>query len=402
MTLWLIEPRDPLLVRDGRPFSAAPGARADSLDFPYPSTIAGALRTRAWSASGLAFEPAQRAAIKQIALRGPLLVELSDEGPPRYFAPSPADAVFFAAGDDLGSAHLRRLAPQALPAGAQADLDNGEPIGMAAPEKAKPLPRPPRFWHWRRFEEWLLAPDDIESLKLSEWGHAGPGKDSRVHVAIRSAEQTAEEGRLFQTRGLEFSYSPSGQGALSDMRRLGLAIAVEGAGPVAEMPEGLGVLGGEQRLARWRKRAGEKLPSPPHGLREQIIQSGACRLILLTPALFAQGALPTDLLTLVPGLQVTVAGYAVPRFQVVSGWDYLVGKPKPTRRLAPAGSVYFLRLSGQPEAIKQWFDKVWMQNVSDQILDEPTTDMQPDGMADEPGQANRDGFGLAALGVWRQ
>jgi len=38
----LIEPRDPLIVRDGRPFTNSPGARAKSLPFPLPQTLAGA------------------------------------------------------------------------------------------------------------------------------------------------------------------------------------------------------------------------------------------------------------------------------------------------------------------------------------------------------------------------
>ncbi|HZQ09120.1 MAG TPA: type III-B CRISPR module-associated Cmr3 family protein, partial [Anaerolineae bacterium] len=46
MSVWLIEPRDPLIFRDGRPFNPTPGARAISLPFPYPSTLAGAVRTR--------------------------------------------------------------------------------------------------------------------------------------------------------------------------------------------------------------------------------------------------------------------------------------------------------------------------------------------------------------------
>jgi len=45
MTLWTLIPRDPLIFRDGRPFSADAGARAKSLAFPYPSTTTGAVRT---------------------------------------------------------------------------------------------------------------------------------------------------------------------------------------------------------------------------------------------------------------------------------------------------------------------------------------------------------------------
>ena len=47
MTRWIIEPLDPLIVRDGRPFDPTPGARARSVPFPYPSTTTGGIRTRA-------------------------------------------------------------------------------------------------------------------------------------------------------------------------------------------------------------------------------------------------------------------------------------------------------------------------------------------------------------------
>ena len=47
MTVWLIEPRDPVIFRDGKPFNASPGAHAKTLSFPFPATAAGATRTRA-------------------------------------------------------------------------------------------------------------------------------------------------------------------------------------------------------------------------------------------------------------------------------------------------------------------------------------------------------------------
>ncbi|BAW02883.1 CRISPR-associated protein, Cmr3 [Thermus thermophilus] len=68
----------------------------------------------------------------------------------------------------------------------------------------------------------------------------------------------------------------------------------------------------------------------------------------------------------------------------VSGWNLKEGKPKPSRRAVPAGSVYFVRL---PEAwgegeVRDWAGKVWFRNLSEEEQD------------------RRDGFGLAALGLW--
>ena len=64
---------------------------------------------------------------------------------------------------------------------------------------------------------------------------------------------------------------------------------------------------------------------------------------------------------------------------MVSGWDYKEGKPKPTRRLVPAGSVFFLK---DIQDVDEFIASVWMSNVSDGA------------------QNRRDGFGLAVLGAW--
>src|SRR5262245_27015821 len=100
MRTWIIEPRDPLIVRDGRPFGPIPGARAASLGFPFPSATAGGVRTRYGLSRGEDFEDPQKkpsliATVRQLAVYGPLLVELKhDSGDiARWFAPAPADAL---------------------------------------------------------------------------------------------------------------------------------------------------------------------------------------------------------------------------------------------------------------------------------------------------------------------
>jgi len=57
-------------------------------------------------------------------------------------------------------------------------------------------------------------------------------------------------------------------------------------------------------------------------------------------------------------------------------------RPKPARRLAAAGTVLFLKLVGNDDAIGRWVDRIWMSSISD-------------------GKQDRlDGFGLAVLGTW--
>jgi CRISPR-associated protein Cmr3 len=130
----------------------------------------------------------------------------------------------------------------------------------------------------------------------------------------------------------------------------------------------------------------EQFPVCPEAIRASIVKHNACRVVLLTPACFAQGWYPTSLLQQHNGVQPTLKAIAVQRAQVISGWDLAAnhgkGAPKPTRRLAPAGTVLFLKLDGRNEAINQWIDDHWMACVSDAAQD------------------RRDGFGLAVLGTW--
>ena len=97
MTIWIIEPHDPLIVRDGRPFSAVPGAQAVSLSFPFPSTTTGGVRTRAGLNTDGVFVADTKTieAVKKIKVRGPLLLQLPTEASKQldWLLPAPADAL---------------------------------------------------------------------------------------------------------------------------------------------------------------------------------------------------------------------------------------------------------------------------------------------------------------------
>jgi CRISPR-associated protein Cmr3 len=166
------------------------------------------------------------------------------------------------------------------------------------------------------------------------------------------------------------------QDGLGDVRTLALALETN-----ADLQNGIDFLGGERRIIHWQKVAGD-LPACPLEVRRAIVRDRACRLILITPAYFTQGFLPTWPLSCASGAGVTIVAAAVQRYQTASGWDYKERHPKPTRRLAPAGSVYFVTLTGDDNAINRFVDAVWMQTVSDEA------------------QARLDGFGLAVLGAW--
>lgn len=388
MPLWIIEPRDPLIVRDGKPFGPNPGARATSLSFPFPSTIAGGIRRWAGAGADGVFirskENIER--VKQIAIKGPLLVEISDDNARlRWMFPAPADALLLETKPaESGRAVVKRLVPldtQEIGLTNLPNLPDGlHLVGQRDTDLRKPFKDTPRFWYWEQFEQWLIEPQEAP-ISVKDWGHHGPQSEQRMHVSIQSETQTAIDGALFQTRGLEFTSKTE--------KKTRLALAVVTDDELKSFNGGKGgfaPLGGERRLMHWW-RVPAQFPDCPEAIRASIVKHKACRVVLLTPACFAQGWYPTSLLQQHNGVQPTLKSIAVQRAQVISGWDLAAnngeGAPKPTRRLAPAGTVLFLKLDGSnEEAINQWIDDHWMACVSDAAQD------------------RLDGFGLAVLGTW--
>lgn len=398
--LWIIEPRDPLICRDGRPFNPTPGTRARTLDFPFPSTTTGAVRTQAGLRSDGTFDSQRIAEVRQLAVRGPLLVQLAASEPEivHWLVPAPADALIFEPDPDGNTPQpfLRWLHPQELPPGAMTDLhmppDDGTKqaelslavVGLSQPDPRKPARNVPRFWYWTKFKQWLEQPHD-QAIALDTLGLNALPRASRMHVKIDPQTLTSSDGDLFQTEGLEFTQRREAQ-SLAEANRLALVV-VTAADAQLQPRTGLSHMGSEKRVVTWRK-TDTALPGCPAQLVKQVAETRRCRIILLTPAYFAQGFRPTWLLAERAGVQPTLRAVAVQRPQVVSGWDFEHGQAKPTRRLAPAGTVLFLQLDGAEAAIAEWIAQTWMQCVSD---DSETGDAE---------QFRRDGFGLAVVGTW--
>lgn len=378
MTIWTIIPRDPLIFRDGKPFTAEGSAGAISLPFPYPSTIAGAVRTLAGPAADGEFTKARIAELLGMGIRGPLLVELNDaEQIEEWLLPAPADAVFLKT-EDTKNAMRIQLLPQEPPQGAETDIGCDPLACPVSAVMGKPHPDAPRYWRWSAYESWLTRPAE-GACNLQSLGHQGPVHEQRMHTALDPQTGTVLSGALFQTSALEFTQLNQVEGVtrpkLGEVKNLALAIETG-----AVLKEGYGFVGGERRVALWKK-SGASLINQPQCLSEistRIGEAKACRLLLITPAYFEKGHLPTWLLD---EFNIEIIAAAVQRYQVVSGWSYEKKRPKVTRRLAPSGSVYFLRFN-DPAKIEDFIQATWLQ---------PVSDVEQDRL---------DGFGLALLGTW--
>jgi CRISPR-associated protein Cmr3 len=388
MSVWLIQPRDPLIFRDGKPFNATPGAQATSLPFPYPSTLAGGVRTRAGTDETGWFDPKQSIdKLLQLNIRGPILVAIDEDGEvDTWYFPAPTDCLLVESGDK-SQGQRYWIHPVKPPDDAETNLKQGCLVSPNPVVKQKPHKKAPAFWNWGTMQTWLTQPaNDAESVDLSKLGISGLTQQSRVHVRIDAETGTASEGFLFQTSGLEFFTTPQGENGeasheenrkmLSKLRQYALAVETD-----AALQSGVDFLGGERRVVNWVQ-SSQTFPVCPDEIRQAIIAQKHCRLLLTTPAIFKQDYLPKWVCKSIPDLTVNIVAAAVPRYRAVSGWDAKERTQKRSRRLAPAGSVYFLSLDGDAEATERFIDTVWMNSVSDDKQD------------------RRDGFGLALLGIW--
>lgn len=237
------------------------------------------------------------------------------------------------------------------------------------------------------------SPDEqrfYERLCENGWSPPPQG-DRRTHVAIDPGTRAAAAGRLFQTEGLDLDAPaaaqdreppagekrwPAAAGGLRLLARCGEALG-----------EGLVHLGGERRLAALQPEPEDIWPSPPPGWLDRIVRAGGLSLTLLTPAIFSAGYRPgwldADLAgspPAVPGLRLQLRAVAVGRWQPHSGWDLVRGRPRPSRKLAGAGAVYWFRILDGIDSGA--LDALWLASIGDGEQD------------------RRDGFGLALPSPW--
>ena len=373
----LIQPRDPLLFRDGRPFTADPGAMAQSLDWPLPSTVAGAIRTLLGEANGFDWADDGPARALQIQIRGPLPVIEGEDGALRVFVAAPADVLWLKERQKPAILRPRK----SLPAGAGCTVPSPGLMPVAVFAKGKPW-TPIVLWPLESVLRFLL--EQTPPPDPGDCAHRFP-REARTHVRINARTMTADPGGLFSTESLCI---PDVTVQRTNARRTGLLVQILAD---YEAPSNCFIaLGGERRAAiatdghcAW--------PEPPEGWLEKLAKtvSGKRRikLQLVTPAVFDKGWRPgwvdDDLAGTLPGtgVHVKLVSACVHRPVGFSGWDYEKRQPKAARYAAPAGSVYFFEVTdGNPGPDD--LGRLFLGSICDDA------------------RFNNDGFGLALPGVW--
>lgn len=379
-----LEPLAPLVIRSGRPFDDQAGV--DPARFPPPSTTSGCLRT-AWARQiGEAFSDK----LARLGLRGPLLARPDAKGKLQVLVPKPADALYFGHGD---KARCVRAEPLAYADDCGSDLPTDlTPLQLAEPQAEKPG-KGPQWWTLQQLLDFRCGTTPSHA-ELCTHGWSPPDGELRTHVRIDPDTGAAAASQLFQTQGLDLSldHDPTaqanepqqGQKPASTANCTSLRLLLRSDEPLAPA---LVHLGGKRRLAALEPEPADAWPKPSEDWWQRIRDDEGLTLTLLTPALFDAGYRPgwlgSDLKGSPPqagGLRLQLVAAANERWQPQSGWDLANRRPRPTRKLVPAGATYWLRLL-EPGAADD-LPRTWLTSLCDQPQD------------------RLDGFGLALPAPW--
>lgn len=340
-TYRFLEPLDVLFLRGNKLFGD-PGSYGESLVPPWPSVAAGAIRSRLLADDGVDLAAFAAGQVEHPALGTPErpgsfavtafhLARRHANGRVEVLVAPPADLVI--TDDEAGKpASVRALKPT-LPA---AGLSSSAPLPQL-PVLAETTRGKPAAGYWLGEAGWgkylageTPAPGDL--VKSGELWQIDP----RVGVGLDTTTRRAADGRLFTVQAVAMRKREHERQNGFDV---GFLAAVTGAQP----PTGGTVrLGGDGRAAAIHL---AELTLPEADC-EAIARARRCRLVLATPGIFPEGwrlpGMAADGAFELGGIRGRVACAAVPRAEVVSGWDLARWQPKPAQRAAPSGSVYWI------------------------------------------------------------
>jgi CRISPR-associated protein Cmr3 len=347
------QPLDVLYLRGNRLFGEA-GEHAEAVMPPWPSLFAGALRSRMLVDRGVDLarfakgQPVGDAVVEQVlgtpdepgSFRvGVLVVAKCEKESVQTFFPPPAD-LFIAA--DAAFPRAMYLEP--------VQRDSLAPLLF--PQRLSHLPVLKSPIPGKQTEEWWLTENGMASYLAGRPLPTGAlverrtlwKADPRLGIALSSESRTVETGRLYTSDAIAFS------------EHAGFLVGVAGTDGLLPR-DGLLRLGGDGRGAQVR------VPAVTEVWRH-VPRADRFRIVLSTAGLFPSGWCPLPLegdgdpLLSFRGLEARLVAAAVPRSQVISGWDLARDRPKPAQRVVPAGAVYwFERLSGDVAVLSVLLDE---------------------------------------------
>ncbi|WP_428243450.1 type III-B CRISPR module-associated Cmr3 family protein [Gynuella sp.] len=375
MKYYLLEPRDPLIIRSGRPFDEI--SDAEAARFPPPSTLAGALRNAYARSTG---QPLNEA-LRKLSVSGLLPVKLGTENKvvtvDTLMVPKPADAHYHSLDNSKDPVvSLVSATPVPLADGEGCDLPGAAlwPLQFRQTIQGKPVSGP-QWWSLKDLLAWRKDAASVSFNQVQKNGWLPAPPDIRTHIAMENRTRSASSGQIFQTTGLNM-WQKKQPSETFPTSAIGILGGITGAVTTQWVN-----LGGERRLTTIEPC--ESVPQPPVQWLENIAKADGIILTLLTPALFTMGWQPRwlnsdTLIGTLPGLEpfpLQLRAAALGRWQPHSGWNLEKRCPRPARRMVPAGSTYWFEWVGEKPSPEQ-IASLWFGHVCDEHQD------------------NLDGFGL--------
>ena len=361
-----IQPLDILFLRGNRLFGDA-GSYGESHVPPWPSVAAGALRSAFLAQRGIdpvRFARGQQAVPElgtpqepgSFALTAFHLARCEDISRNKGLEPLfqlPADLLIRKSDDGQktdGELQVVTMRPCRRPAGIYGS--KATRLLPVLPEKQRGKPE---RGYWLNVEGWkkYLAGEMIDPKAHLVHSSLLWQMETRVGVGLDIGQRRALDGALFSSEGVVMRQPEC---CSEHDSRFGVGFLAETVG--AGFPQSFPLrLGGDGRAAICR-RMKFSFPQPDY---EWICRNRRCRMTLTSPGIFPQGWLPAGTTRTDSGLQFNLHGVrasltcaAVPRAEVISGFDIAKGAPKPAQRVAPCGSVYWLEdLESTPEALSR-------------------------------------------------
>ena len=373
---------DTLFFRNGKPFSSGSEVVGEGVFPPMPSVLHGALRSAYFAQRDEIFRsPAHVAdASEGLTIKAYLLCKNQRE----LLFPCPLDLVV---AKDESDADAAMLEPNAYQAGV---LTNHSPyLQLLRLEAETPMTGTAGL---------ALNSAEIAAYLTGQNGAAYmPERVTNYTTAEPKTgiKRSDETGTVARSHLYEATFiRPENDGG----EQIGIWSTVEAEWTGALTPQGLLRFGGEGKVAAYQCDVDQCLPTAPTGENTQI------KIYLSTPAFFQGGWLPAgiDPTTGVGkwmGVKVTLKAAAVGKYLSVGGYDVAANRPKPMRRLVPAGSVYYLQTANAEDG-RRLVQACHGYSVSDEEsnIQQPGAKLKT-AVYDKQYYPHR-GFGVAYCGVW--
>lgn len=374
-----IRPHDTLFFRDSRPLVAGHGAGSEST-LPSPMTIYGSIGNYLLDRLGITLSDFIARSISCEAL-GSYSTDLANSGGFRIkgpflaldgkpYIPSPANLLV--SGADGMIAHFLR--PD-IDRNVTFKWDTGDKylslisMPLVGPEDSiKPFTG---FITHEAIKQYLAGPAGIYRLKYARMESDFLMREPKTGQSINDETGTVNEGMLYSAAHLRL------------IDRASFAVEVCGVGK-SDFSSPTHRIGGDGRPVTIEAAdSTESLFPPDAGVLAAIKSDKRFFVCLATPAVLDKGW-TRDWTTVFHG--ATLVGAAVGKPDHISGWmrsgKGAEGGPRPMKRLAPAGSVYFFKADGlNEETIERFYEQYhFNESLSCEYTDA--------------------GFGVALMGAW--